>query len=458
MRPNSLAFRLIAGAILWSIVAVAGAGVILTRLYAQSVERSFDERIDAHLRSLIATLSLQRPPVSAEPGNMGEVRFSDPYSGWYWQVRRDGEQVMLSPSLFVDQIVVDNAATTPGRDGAFHSVVPGPNGQELRIVGREIRYEDVDGNVGPLYQFLVAGDTVSLTLEIANFRNSVLLTLAIFGLILVVATALQIRWNLRPLDRVRRGLADLRSGKEHRFEGPFPAEIEPLAKELNALLTSNQEIIDRARTQVGNLAHALKTPLSVITNEARAGSGPLAEKVAEQAERMRMQVTHYLDRARIAARSNVIGVVTPVEPVVARLARAMNRIYQDKGVSLEAEIPPGALFRGEQQDFEDILGNLADNACKWASARVTVGVGYEKPKRPEDPGTLTIVVDDDGPGLTPEQRKEATRRGKRLDESKPGSGLGLSIVTDLVALYGGTFRLDTSPAGGLRAEVTLPAV
>ena len=283
------------------------------------------------------------------------------------------------------------------------------------------------------------------------------LTLAALGIGLVIATTAQIRWGLRPLDNVRRGLAALRSGKETRFEGPFPAEIQPLAKELNALLESNQEIIERARTQVGNLAHALKTPLSVITNEARAGSGPLAGKVTEQAELMRTQVNHYLERARIAARSKVIGAVTEVEPVVDGIVRAMDRIHEDRGIDLGADVAKGALFRGEKQDLEEIVGNLVDNACKWAKAEVSVTVSYAAPADEETPGRLTLMIDDDGPGLTEAERVEATRRGRRLDETKPGSGLGLSIVTELVGLYEGRFRLDRSPLGGLRAEVELPA-
>ena len=238
---------------------------------------------------------------------------------------------------------------------------------------------------------LVAGDAGEVGDQIAAFRWSVGLTLAALGIGLVIATTAQIRWGLRPLDNVRRGLAALRSGKETRFEGPFPAEIAPLAKELNALLESNQEIIERARTQVGNLAHALKTPLSVITNEARAGSGPLADKVAEQAELMRTQVNQYLERARIAARSKVIGAVTEVEPVVASIVRAMERIHEDKGIDLGVEVATGALFRGEKQDLEEIVGNLVDNACKWAKTEVAVTVAYSPPADEETPGKLTLT-------------------------------------------------------------------
>jgi signal transduction histidine kinase len=186
--------------------------------------------------------------------------------------------------------------------------------------------------------------------------------------------------------------------------------------------------------------------------------GPFAAKVTEQAALMRRQVNHYLDRARIAARSNVIGAVAEVEPVIARLVRAMTRIHEDRGLSLAADLPIGLRFKGEQQDLEEIVGNLLDNACKWAQSKVSVSAACERRPSGDEDGRLVIRIDDDGPGLSAEQRAEATRRGRRLDETKPGFGLGLSIVTDLVGLYEGNFRLDRSPDGGLRAEIELPAV
>jgi signal transduction histidine kinase len=455
MRRSSLAFRLIASAALWSAVALIAAALIITSLYRQAVEEAFDERLDVYLTTLVGQLANQSPSALTDPGNLSEQRFENPYSGWYWQVRRrdGGPVVIASKSLFNDVIAVPPDATRRVVEKGVTSLdLAGPDGQTLRGLDREI-----DFGPGNSYDVLVAGNAGAVQEQIATFRRSVILTLAVFGVGLVLSTTIQIRWGLRPLDRVRRALAALRSGKETRVTGPFPVEIEPLARELNALLDSNQEIIERARTQVGNLAHALKTPLSVITNEARANKGALADKVAEQAAVMRLQVNHYLDRARIAARSRVIGAVTEVEPVVARLVRTMDRIHDDRDIAVSARVADRALFRGEQQDLEEIVGNLVDNACKWAASEVTIDIGYEKPANDEMSGRLTLHIDDDGPGLAEEQRAEATRRGRRLDETKPGSGLGLSIVTELVALYDGKFSLDRSPAGGLRAAIELPA-
>lgn len=452
MRVNSLAFRLIAGASLWSAIALVVAGVILTSLYRDTVERAFDERLSVYLKTLVGNLATQAPGQLGDPGNLGEQRFELIYSGWYWQIRQVGGSVLLaSPSLSTDSLDLANATSRSTVDGVERATMEGPDKQQLRVLQRTITF-DVDHR----YDVLIAGNASGLQEEIADFRTSVALTLAVFGIGLVASTAFQIRWGLRPLDQVRRGLAALRSGKEQGLDGPFPAEIEPLAKELNALMTSNQQIIERARTHVGNLAHALKTPLSVITNEARSDDGKLASKVGEQAEIMRMQINHHLDRARIAARSQVIGAVTEVEPILARLVRAMRRIHEDRGLTIDVHAAQRACFRGEQQDLEEMVGNLVDNACKWAKSKVAVEVAYI-PAAGEMDGSLIIRVDDDGPGLTGAEMLEATRRGKRLDESKPGSGLGLSIVTDLAALYDGAFEMDRSPLGGLRAEVRLPA-
>ncbi|MET0430894.1 MAG: ATP-binding protein, partial [Hyphomicrobium sp.] len=261
---------------------------------------------------------------------------------------------------------------------------------------------------------------------------------------------------LLPLRRVEKSLASIRSGQAERLEGNLPAEIEPLQVELNALIESNQDIIDRARTQVGNLAHALKTPLAVITNEAHEDDSVFGTKVAEQAHLMRDQISHYLDRARIAARSNTIGRVTPVEATAEPLVRAIERIHRDKGISIDFAIQPAAKFQGEKQDLEEMLGNLLDNACKWGKSRVYLAASVNN-QDTTIRRKLRITVEDDGPGLSVEQRAKIGKRGLRLDETKPGSGLGLSIVSDLASSYRGKLRLEASDHGGLKAVLELPA-
>ncbi len=453
--PRSLASRLIVAATLWAVVALVAAGLILVSLYRSTVENGFDQRLSVYLSTLIGSLSAQDPgqPFS-DPGNLGEQRFELLYSGWYWQVRDSatGNVVLASGSLFSDTIDASKGTGTKVENGVTAGSLVGPDKQSLRFLKRTVTFEK-----RPPVILVVAGDAGELNGQVAAFGTSVAITLAVFGIGLIAATLIQIRWGLRPLDHVRRALSELRSGKRARIEGDFPAEISPLVKELNAVLESNQEVVDRARTQVGNLAHALKTPLSVVINEARASRDPAAAKIVEQTELMHRQVNHYLDRARIAAQSDVIGVVTEVEPVIDRLVRVMSRLHGERGIKLISDVPDGARFRGEQQDFEEIVGNLVDNACKWARTKVSVTAAYRPPDGLDDPGRLELHIDDDGPGLTGEEIAEVAARGHRLDETKPGSGLGLSIVTDLVAMYRGKLRFDRARIGGLCAVVELPA-
>ena len=274
-------------------------------------------------------------------------------------------------------------------------------------------------------------------------------------MLLAIGIAALMRLGLRPLRQVSDDLRKIREGEIQHLEGVYPSEIEPLVQDLNSLIDSNREIVERARTHVGNLAHALKTPLAVLQNETARSRDPLAEKVAEQTGIMRSQVEHHLNRARIAAQANVIGAVTPIEPTLAALARVMEKVHQERHLGITLDLPAGLRFRGEKQDFEEMAGNLLDNACKWAKSRVRVAARREESgRRP----FVALAIDDDGPGLPPEGRDAALSRGGRLDESKPGSGLGLSIVVELARIYGGALTLETSELGGLSARLKLPAV
>jgi signal transduction histidine kinase len=266
-----------------------------------------------------------------------------------------------------------------------------------------------------------------------------------------------VRFGLAPLKRISESLAAIRSGTAERLAGNFPVEIAPLARETNALIEANREIVERARTHVGNLAHALKTPLSVMLNEASArAKDPFASKMCEQIEIMSDQVERHLERARIAARPTVVGGLTDVVPVVTALARTMEKLHHEKGIAVSVTAPVRARFRGEEPDLEEMVGNLVDNACKWAQSRVAIEVVSERSDPRRDGAVVRIVVDDDGPGLSPTEREQVALRGRRLDETKPGSGLGLSIVVELADLYGGGLNLGAAPLGGLRAELVLP--
>ncbi len=457
--PLSIAARLVLSAVVLSAAILLVAGFGLSTYNRRSTEFAFDERLNVYLKALVADVAGFGESDRTEPGSLGEPRFELPLSGWYWQIdridtERDSEQqVRTSKSLFASRLP---RLVEPGigarRDGIVEGYATGPDGRMIRMVERLIDLGD-DGR----FLVAVAGDPEEIIREIRQFNLALAGTFAILGLALAATSLAQVRFGLGPLANLRSQVNSIRRGEAQRIDGVFPREIAPLAEELNLLVDANHEIVERARTHVGNLAHALKTPLSVMINEAGADSTPLAEKVREQTAVMRMQVQYHLDRARAAARAATVGSVTDVEPVVAGLLRTFGKIQQGRGVAFSAAVEDGARFRGEQQDLEEMLGNLIDNAGKWARSLVTVSVSRGENIAPERPG-LTFLIDDDGPGLAADKRAEATRRGRRLDETVPGSGLGLSIVVDLAQLYGGTFALEDSPAGGLRARLVLPAV
>jgi signal transduction histidine kinase len=303
----------------------------------------------------------------------------------------------------------------------------------------------------------VAGDAAEITGETRSFDQALIITFGLLAAVLVLTTMFQVRFGLAPLKRITIDLAAIRAGRAERLAGTFPEEIAPLARETNALIDANREIVERARMHVGNLAHALKTPLSVMVNEANARLGdPLAQKVVEQADIMRDQVTRHLERARLAARLTVVGSVSDVTPVIIALTRTMEKIYRDKNLAIDVHADGAARFRGERHDLEEMIGNLVDNACKWAASRVSIEVVRDEPDPASEERRLRIVVDDDGRGLSPSEREQVAKRGRRLDETKPGSGLGLSIVVELAGLYGGGLTLGAAPLGGLRAELVLP--
>jgi signal transduction histidine kinase len=316
---------------------------------------------------------------------------------------------------------------------------------------------DVFGS-GAKYSFVVTGNFDELRREVLAFRRALFFSLGLLGAGLLASIFVLVSYGLRPMKLMEKKLNDIRAGKIEMLEGDFPAEMQPVADELNLLVQSNFEIIDRARMQVGNLAHALKTPISVLTNEARDSKSPLADKVTEQIAVMRDQVNLYLDRARRAARAQTVGSATDVEPVLQGLARTLARINRDRGLDVSVEAGPPLKFRGERQDLEEMVGNLMDNACKWAKSKVVVRARLLPQAGDDGRPWMIIEVDDDGPGLPPDKRATAMLRGQRLDESKPGSGLGLNIVTETAAMYGGKAELDASEMSGLRARLKLPAL
>ena len=458
MRANSLALRLFLSATAWTVIILLVTGVVLSSLYRQAVERAFDRRLGVYLRTLVADIASPEEAGEKFPQSLGEPLFELPLSGWYWQVTRvdpGKTEVRSSRSLWDGGLPHLRDQGIPGSaDGSRAGYVGGPEDQRLRLVERNVDLGD-EGH----YLVAVAGDAAEISDETRSFDQALIITFSILTAVLLLTTTFQVRFGLAPLKRITDGLAAIRSGSAERLTGKFPEEIAPLARETNALIETNREIVERARTHVGNLAHALKTPLSVMVNEATAhGTEPFGQKILEQADIMRDQVARHLERARLAARLTVVGSVTQAAPVVTALARTMEKIHRDKNLTIDIHADETARFHGERPDLEEMVGNLVDNACKWASSRVAIEVVRERPDAASERQVVRVIVDDDGRGLSPSEREQVAKRGRRLDETKPGSGLGLSIVLELAGLYGGGLTLGTAPLGGLRAELVLPAV
>lgn len=456
MRTNSLAFRLTVSAAVTAVVLLIAAVIVLSELFEQTVQRNFDARLRAIMDGLQVNIELAPDGSPRVQGSFADTRFQLQDSGWYWQVAPvlRGKKPAVSASLLEPPLALPANLGTRDKDGYARFAMSDAAGNQLRGIEQRLKLFGSNDD----YSFAVTGNFDELRSEVLAFRRGLYISLAMIGFGLLAAIFFQVRYGLQPMKLMERKLNDIRAGKVEMLEGDFPAEMQPIADELNLLVQSNFEIIDRARMQVGNLAHALKTPISVLTNEARDHKGPLADKVTEQIAVMREQVNLYLDRARRAARAQTVGSATDIDPVLQALARTLQRINRDRGLEVTVEQGPSLKFRGERQDLEEMVGNLMDNACKWSKSKVLVRAKLLTQSGEDGRPWMMIEVDDDGPGLPPDKRAIAMKRGQRLDESKPGSGLGLNIVTETAAMYGGAASLGQAEIGGLRAQLKLPAL
>ena len=451
---GSIARRMLIAAVIWSAAVLLAAGWSLQAFYRTEA----DQQLDASLADTLGSLA---NAISAEAG---EVRFDDEklprdekfesaLSGRYWAFidLDDAHEVhgfRKSPSFFDEEpeVSADIRARAVAEPGVIHAQdAPGPDARQVRLSVQAVR---LSGRPGPILLY-ASLDRTSADAAVGSFTLRLGAALGVLALGLIIGVFVLIRYGLRPLHSIESNLGDVRAGRRDRLDGAYPAELSALVSEINTLIQHNRKVVERARTHVGNLAHALKTPLAVLRNEAR-GEDRLSELVRRQTEAMNSNVTHYLKRAQAAAQAEVLGARTDVREPVEGIARMLERLHRDKGLAIDVAVEPQSIFRGERGDFDELVGNLLENAAKWCRSRVNVAVGRK------DDG-LEITVDDDGPGLPQEHRNKALERGKRLDESEPGTGLGLSIVTELADIYGGRLCLEDSPMGGLRARLELPA-
>ena len=449
---RSLAGRLVLLAAAWSVGVLLISGVAQTALFHQAAITRSDDDLFADIQNLYAGASVD------DQGQVEAPPLTDPaavraYSGSYWEIAEpEGGKLhalVRSRSLWDGEL-----EGPPGGPAALQAVAGkpiyydsiGPAQEPLRMAAMLAR---LPGRSAPVV-FLSGDNRAPIDAAANRFAAETAFGLIVLGVGLVLMVFIQVRVGLRPLFDLSGEVSAVRIGKADRLEGDYPSELKPLADELNALIARDAEIVERQRTHVGNLAHALKTPLSVMLAEAERQAGSLAEVVVRQAEAMREQVDHYLQRARTAARSQGSRERTLVAPVLEELALALERIFGDRPVEIDWRAPDDLCFQGERQDFQEIVGNLLENACKFSRGRVRAEAVVSDVHR------LSLTIDDNGAGLPAERRKDVLKRGARLDESAPGSGLGLSIVEDLARAYGGSVSLSDSPMGGLRVTLDLP--
>lgn len=441
---GSLTRRMIVVAGLWITVLLLVGGFALDRVLTTSIVRNFDAQLEYVLNSMLA---------ASEIGPDGEVRFNrppadqrfiEPYSGVYFQVSGEGADTFPSRSLWDRRLRVESGHN----DVKLHTYDSGEFADEpLRIVERDVLLPGSDVR----WRFQVAQTREIIDQQIRELRTTLIWSFAVLGLGLTILAALQTVYGLWPLRRVRSEVIAIRSGAKTRIPDEFPDEIRPLTDEINQLLAHNEAQAEEARRHAGNLAHALKTPLTVITNAATAHADDLVDTVCREASVMRRQVDHHLARARAIGRRASAQARATVWDSLEAVQRAVERMYEEVTVDIAGD--KSAMVRVERQDLDEMLGNLVENAAKYGHGRVFVTV-----ERRSD-GKVDMIVEDDGPGIPEEQRNELFTRGKRLDTTgKPGTGLGLAIVRDVAEIYGGTVELEESEdLGGLLARLTLPA-
>ncbi len=451
---GSLRLRWLCATLATLVVALAGAHVWLGGLFRDHVLQQFEASLSQQLDQLTARLEFDasdRPFI--DPRGMSDPRWEKVYSGLYWQVERMPGDAAPAGDMLRSRSLWDMVLRLPDdalADGALHrhdSI--GPRGERLRVVERSLQ---APAPATSRWRLAVAGDVQQTMAAVDHFNGVLAASLVGLGVLLALAAWAQVAVGLAPLRAMQAGLQRVRSGQEQRLQGRFPSEVQPLIDDFNGVLDRNAEVVQRARAHAGNLAHALKTPLAILAQAAREeGPGAFAGLVGDQVRLAQRHMQWHLARARAAATQHLPGQRTPVEPVVSGLLRAMGKLHSERTLDLVVDMQtPDPGFAGEEQDLQEMVGNLIDNACR--SARSTVRVHVAR-----DAADLHITVEDDGPGIAPEQRARVLQRGVRLDESGAGSGLGLAIVVDLARLYGGELSLDRTVAGGLSARLRLPA-
>ena len=442
---SSLRLRLMLGTLLWISIALIAASFVLTGYFKDYASKQFQASLQVHLDQLTTSFNVDTKGVPNLSQSLSDPRFNQPLSGLYWQINaQDGVAALRSRSLWDD--IINLPPYDLNLTGIRTLTLSDPEVQTVQLLVRTITLEDQPNQKWIL---IVAGSTKELEHTLSDWSLRLTFFLIFLFVSLSIAAISQVMLSLSPLRSLQKSMENLRASPMSRLKGTFPQEVQPLIDDFNMALDQNEQVISRARTQTGDLAHALKTPLAVLTNAAQreskntAGNHEFARLVSEQTAMMQRHIDWRLKRARTATTQDALHGEIEIAPVIEQLGRVMQRIHPLRTIALTVQcIPANIRFYGEIQDLQEILGNLLDNAYKWAYSKITVHASMTGKK-------LTIVISDDGPGLLPEQCQQVIERGVRTDEKMPGSGLGLSIVQELVSLYQGSMELTQSADAGL---------
>lgn len=427
----------------WIAISMIVSGLVLSKALRQTVTLQVEHDTLDHLQELEHIVTLAPDGTVVVPRNPSDARFDVPLSGLYWQVSTATGVVARSVSLEGRTLRLEGTET-PSR---FPAILDESWGK-IRLFERKIT---PGGAATPLW-IGVGVDQKTIEVELDGLRSTLDFTLLLNALGLILVAAAGIAFVMQPLNRMRRSLAAVRSGATTHMPEDLPREIAPLAREINELIGMNADMVIKARLHASNLAHSLKTPLAIMMDEGQlllaGGNRETGQAIIDACVQMQRQIDFQLARAKAVARVQP-NAATAIVPELDLITKALARLHADRGIGFEISGSPTLAAACEREDFYEIVANVLDNAGKWARNSVRIAVWKVG-------GFAEIIVDDDGPGVAPEQRQTVFTVGTRLDEQVPGSGLGLAIAQDLSTLYGGSIELGQSPGGGLRVTIRLP--
>lgn len=443
MMRKTLAFRIISLSVIWVIISLVITGLMLVHIHREHTAKHYDAHVAMHLEELTGASYFTPDGDFRLAFFPSDPRYQDLNSGWYWEVKQSGETLMRSPSLGEHALVLGNLV--PATNVTITETI-GPVKENLRL---HVVKNQLDPQQKPLV-FLATAPMTGILEDVVDYSDHIIETFMALGFGLLLAVVLQVRVALKPLKAISRNISDIRAGRSTKLPDEQLEDVRPLVDELNYLLDHNAVLVKRARNQLGDLAHSVKNPLTVINNEARNLPPEQKKLITRQTSEIGKNIDHYLSRARTFGTEKVLGSRSSIKTVTDDLVYAMQRIYQGRDLEFDVSGLNYCWFKGEAQDLEEMMGNLIDNACKWAKGRVQIHCGTAGDR-------LEVIVEDDGPGIPDSEFENVMRRGHKLDETIPGHGQGLGIVSDIAALYSGALELGKSELGGLKAKLVLPA-